>query len=282
MIMPGNGSGGTPTAAVSAYPSSPFQTPPTAAPSAPISSPLHIVSPQEVADIQTTACGLAVLNSMLLQQLQQSREREEAAQAERGAMEEEPDETPVPGCRIYRRAIPLETIEPALPRLRERVKRHGEAIIAGQSDGNRLLAELPPNDELSGLLRDKLRALGELRGRGWSGAHVLHSSARCHQQKRHWDYNPDLLEGRRKRKPASALLALESGTRIIFFEDEYKATGKVPVQLHPGDLLVFEGEVSHAGASYAQPNTRVHVYLDVPDVKREQGVVWFKRVCHRV
>ena len=111
---------------------------------------------------------------------------------------------------------------------------------------------------------------------------MLHSSARCHQQKRHWDYNPDLLEGRRKRKPASALLSLESGTRIIFFEDEYKATGKVPVQLHPGDLLVFEGEVSHAGASYAQPNTRVHVYLDVQDVKREQGVVWFKRVCHRV
>lgn len=225
---------------------------------------------------------MASINNLLLQQLQQARERDEAAQAEQGAMEEEPYETPVPGCRIYRGAIPLETIEPAVPRLRERALQQGEAVTAGQGDRNRVMAEVPPNDELSGQLRDKLRALGELRGRDWNGAHVLHSKAKCHEQKRHWDFNPDLLEGRRKRKPASAILALEPGARVIFFEDEYMATGKVPMLLNPGDLLVFEGDVSHAGASYAQPNTRVHVYLDVPDIKREQDVVWFKRVLHRV
>jgi ectoine hydroxylase-related dioxygenase (phytanoyl-CoA dioxygenase family) len=60
------------------------------------------------------------------------------------------------------------------------------------------------------------------------------------------------------------------------------ASGRVPTLLNPGDLLVFDGDVSHAGASYALPNTRVHVYLDVPGLKREAGVVWFKRIRHRV
>ena len=101
---------------------------------------------------------------------------------------------------------------------------------------------------------------------------MLHSRQRCHEQKRHWDYNPDLLEGRQGRKPASVILALEPGARVIFFEDEYMATGKVPVQLNPGDLLVFDGDVSHAGASYAMPNTRIHVYLDVKGIKRTSSV----------
>ena len=39
--------------------------------------------------------------------------------------------------------------------------------------------------------------------------------------------------------------------------------------LEPGDVLVFDGDVVHAGAAYRAPNTRVHVYLDVPSVKRE-------------
>ena len=131
-------------------------------------------------------------------------------------------------------------------------------------------------------IRDKLLALGELRGRVWSGAHVLHSKRRCAEQKRHWDYNPDVLEGRQGCKPATAILALEPGARIIFFEDENKSGGRVPVLLHPGDLLLFDGDVSHAGASYALSNTRVHVYLDVPGVVRESDAVWFKRVRHRV
>ena len=124
--------------------------------------------------------------------------------------------------------------------------------------------------------------LGELRGRRIAGVHALHSRAKCTEQKRHWDYNPDLLEGRRTTKPASAILALEPGSRIIFFPNEFLASGRVPTLLNPGDLLVFDGDVSHAGASYALPNTRVHVYLDVPGLKREAGVVWFKRIRHRV
>ena len=40
--------------------------------------------------------------------------------------------------------------------------------------------------------------------------------------------------------------------------------------LQPGDVLLFDGYTVHAGASYAKPNTRLFVYLDVPGVVREK------------
>ena len=44
----------------------------------------------------------------------------------------------------------------------------------------------------------------------------------------------------------------------------------------PGAILVFDGDVAHRGASYAALNTRVHMYLDVPAVKRDrEDYVWF-------
>ena len=76
-------------------------------------------------------------------------------------------------------------------------------------------------------------------------------------------------------KPASAILALQAGTRLYVY-DEIARTD-VPVALGPGDMLVFDGDVAHHGAWYATRNTRVHVYLDVDMVPREGDVVWFHR-----
>eukprot|EP00966_Prymnesium_polylepis_P245049 5667969-Prymnesium_polylepis.1 len=45
--------------------------------------------------------------------------------------------------------------------------------------------------------------------------------------------------------------------------------------LQPGDILLFEGDVLHAGAKYESAcNTRVHVYLDVPDLRRKPNTNW--------
>ena len=46
------------------------------------------------------------------------------------------------------------------------------------------------------------------------------------------------------------------------------------VPLEPGDVLVFEGDVVHAGAQYASLNTRVHAYLDAPGVERKVNHTW--------
>ena len=68
---------------------------------------------------------------------------------------------------------------------------------------------------------------------------------------------------------------MQVGTRLFVRDEEADET--VVVALGPGDILVFEGDVAHAGAWYTSLNTRVHLYLDVPGLAREADVTWFKR-----
>ena len=63
-------------------------------------------------------------------------------------------------------------------------------------------------------------------------------------------------------KPCSAILGLQPGARLYVYDPALccDVTVLVPV----GHILLFDGDVAHAGACYATTNTRVHVYLDVP------------------
>ena len=76
-----------------------------------------------------------------------------------------------------------------------------------------------------------------------------------------------------RRKPRSCILALEAGTRLIVYDTAMHQD--VTVCVPPGAILMFDGDVAHAGASYAACNTRVHLYLDVPGVDRAQDYTWF-------
>jgi ectoine hydroxylase-related dioxygenase (phytanoyl-CoA dioxygenase family) len=71
------------------------------------------------------------------------------------------------------------------------------------------------------------------------------------------------------------MLALQSGTRLIVYDEDSRRDVSVP--LGPGDVLVFDGDVAHAGAWYASVNTRVHMYLDVEGVERAKDFTWFAR-----
>ena len=72
-----------------------------------------------------------------------------------------------------------------------------------------------------------------------------------------------------RKKPLGALLALEEGTKLAVH-------GIGDVLLQRGDCLVFDGDLVHAGSAYPDaPNTRVHVYLDVPTVERRRTVRGF-------
>ena len=95
-------------------------------------------------------------------------------------------------------------------------------------------------------------------------------------QDRHCDYDPVLTryDGARRRrvKPCSAILGLQPGARLYVYDPALccDVTVLVPV----GHILLFDGDVAHAGACYATTNTRVHVYLDVPGVRCEKDVTW--------
>ena len=129
-------------------------------------------------------------------------------------------------------------------------------------------------------VRAVLAQKGELDGRRESEWRAIHSKAGCKEQRAHWDYPPDVVQrcgsgGLPARKPASVIVALQDGAALIVFVGPRRQ--RVPVVLYAGDVLVFEGDVEHAGAHYYMPNTRLHVYLDVDHVHRPPGETWSRR-----
>ena len=179
-----------------------------------------------------------------------------------------------PGCRIYRGALQQDIIHRALPELAQRAQESGGTIRAGQSDGLRKQARVKKEEKIAKALLQSLRAAGELDGRTASELNTIFSAPRCSQQERHWDFDPDACQ-RARRKPCSVIAALEDGARLVVY-DELKGKDE-RVVLQPGDVLVFDGDVAHAGAAYRKRNVRLHVYLDVSDVKRGRDVTWFSR-----
>ena len=106
---------------------------------------------------------------------------------------------------------------------------------------------------------------------------IINSQPTCTKQDRHWDYDPDKVRYRTTCgpiKPCSAILGLQPGARLYVYDTDLEH--EVTVLIPPGAILLFDGDVAHRGASYASMNTRVHLYLDVPRVRRERDVVWFE------
>ena len=71
-------------------------------------------------------------------------------------------------------------------------------------------------------------------------------------------------------------MALEPGTRLRVRDADLGMD--VQVVVPPGSMLIFEGDVSHAGMWYVASNLRVHVYLDVRSVERTGGHAWFPHI----
>jgi hypothetical protein len=189
------------------------------------------------------------------------------------------DADPLPkGCRVYRTAVTPAVAERALPDLQQRAEQESRPITAGQADGKRKQVKVSADEEIGLELLKALHKVGELSGRSRSEVNVLDSQPGCKRQKLHWDYDPGLVAalGRKKKKPCSVILALQSGTRLLVRDED--ADENVAVPLAPGDILVFDGDVAHAGEWYASRNTRVHMYLDVDGVPREEDFTWFKRL----
>lgn len=136
--------------------------------------------------------------------------------------------------------------------------RRGRSIF--NPDEKRLQAAVRKSDPLCAKIAQRLRRLRLLKTRRVSSVVALHSKVGCQRQNWHYDYDPDALRGRRV-KPLGMILALEDGTK---FE-----TLKGTQYLSRGDILLFDGDLIHAGAAYDEaPNTRVHAYIDTKDVKR--------------
>ena len=89
-------------------------------------------------------------------------------------------------------------------------------------------------------------------------SYVLYSEAGCKRQQWHVDYDPVHCQNSRQ-KPMSLLLSVMEGTKFTCF-----VGGVVTVEcLSPGDYVLFDGDLIHAGAHYEEENVRFHTYVDV-------------------
>lgn len=112
---------------------------------------------------------------------------------------------------------------------------------------------------------------------------AIRSKPGCQDQAAHTDYVPDLSLAMVQDSfmPLSVLVCLMPETTLNVWPSSIKLTSlteellsKAKVihckveKLEPGDILVFRGDLVHAGSSYENENIRLHAFLDSPLVPR--------------
>ena len=86
------------------------------------------------------------------------------------------------------------------------------------------------------------------------------------------DSSPGQIRAVPRRQELGVIAALERGTRFCVAA---RGGGWEEIELGRGDVLFFEGDLVHGGAAYPHAcNTRIHVYLDVPEIKRPRDATW--------
>lgn len=168
------------------------------------------------------------------------------------------------------RVLTEEEAAAAVPAVREQLRLKGKVIWNGAGStattSGRLNAPFPEEcAPLKESITAGLRRGGLLEGRRLPKLSVLGGVG--DGQETHVDYPPAAV-AQAPVKPASAVVALEPGTRI-FLGDERKLYD-IPV----GWACVFEGDVPHAGAGYTVQSARVHGYLEVESVRKPVDAVF--------
>lgn len=120
---------------------------------------------------------------------------------------------------------------------------------------------------------------------------LLVSLPGCKRQRRHCDYLPTTFKRDDKRFPCGAVFASESRTRLRVWpgtHDHIRHSLPPPslrfssfdLLLEKGDVLLFRGDLVHAGSAYpakqfAHGHARVHLYVDVVGGERERNTTFF-------
>jgi hypothetical protein len=106
---------------------------------------------------------------------------------------------------------------------------------------------------------------------------ALLSKPGCKAQLAHTDYTPKTLANATDDKmPLACLVALMDGTALDVwpgairgFDKSRRVYHPMQVKLNKGDMLIFRGDLVHAGAACGEvANLRFHAYMDVEGVKR--------------
>lgn len=100
------------------------------------------------------------------------------------------------------------------------------------------------------------------------------------RQPRHWDVPDNDDEGHMEDLnlpatdvPLSVMVAIEPGAKLWIYPDGCGSEQETAllVELEVGDVLVWRGDLVHAGAGYGVDHYRIHAYVDSPFFNREKG-----------
>lgn len=89
---------------------------------------------------------------------------------------------------------------------------------------------------------------------------IITSDARCQQQHWHTDYDPKECGLPDDSAPLGLILAFESGTTLDIQPKESKTPIRLAIPV--GDILLFRGDLIHAGSPYKKRNSRLHMYVE--------------------
>ena len=119
---------------------------------------------------------------------------------------------------------------------------------------------------------------------------VLKSVKGCRKQLPHCDYEQDLTFATTQDRdiPLGCLICVMEGTTLDVWPkshrlpclhsditDSVEPISRTTIKLNVGEMLVFRGDLVHAGSSYQKDNYRVHVFLDSDKVFRNKNRTWF-------
>ena len=98
------------------------------------------------------------------------------------------------------------------------------------------------------------------------------------QQPKHCDYNAkEIARLDDGRVPLSVLWAIEDNSKLILFG---RGGTKVVLPIPKGKMVVFRGDLGHAGAGYKQRNVRIHCYVSMKDERlRLENTTYYMHQC---
>eukprot|EP00940_MAST-03C_sp_MAST-3C-sp2_P000850 g850.t1 len=101
---------------------------------------------------------------------------------------------------------------------------------------------------------------------------ALKSAANCSEQKRHADYDEKAIRDVPDNEvPLGMIVAIMNETKLKIWPNshrDWKPHVSTYVTLNAGDILLFRGDLIHAGCRYKNENVRIHGYLDSERVDR--------------
>ena len=190
------------------------------------------------------------------------------------------------GYCIYRGEFPLSEAEIDMLKRQAMVEENVELLfnnaLLGDDENDELRKQIPFSAfmDVAAELFERIHAkLGRMFNKHYAqDMNLLRSDPECKAQLPHADVTRLALEmSRDDCMPLGCVIATMPNTPFIVWEgaircfdppaDERLFYPKV-LLLQPGDMLIFRGDLVHAGAAFDKFNVRIHAYLDVKGVVR--------------